>query len=172
LTLTYGLRWEINPPLKGKNLANQFTITGLNNPATLALAPRGTPLYDTTYGNVAPRIGVAYQLHGEGNWDTVLRGGFGTFYDLGSGSLGGFTNQFPFYAVNSFSLIKFPLTSQNANPPALSTSLPASAIVVADRHLKLPRARTNGMLRWSSHLEAAKLSRQHTWVRLDESYSE
>ncbi len=155
-TLTYGLRWEINPPLKGKNLANQpFTITGLNNPATMTLAPRGTALYDTTYGNVAPRIGVAYQLHGEGNWDTVLRGGFGTFYDLGSGSLGGFTNQFPFFAVNSFSLIQFPLTGQNANPPALSTSLPASAIVVADRHLKLPRT-----YEWNAALEQSLGSSQ------------
>jgi len=63
LTVTYGLRWDINPPLKGKNLANQpFTVTGLNDPATIALAPRGTPLYQTTYGNVAPRIGVAYQM--------------------------------------------------------------------------------------------------------------
>jgi outer membrane receptor protein involved in Fe transport len=63
LTLTYGLRSDVNPALKGKNGANQpFTVTGLNNPVTLALAPRGTALYDTTYGNVAPRIGVAYQL--------------------------------------------------------------------------------------------------------------
>jgi hypothetical protein len=61
LTVTYGLRWDINPPLKGKNLANDpFTVTGLNDPATIALAPRGTPLYQTTYGNVAPRVGVAY----------------------------------------------------------------------------------------------------------------
>ena len=53
----------VNPPLKGKNLADEpFTVTGLNDPATIALAPRGTPLYQTTYGNVAPRIGVAYQL--------------------------------------------------------------------------------------------------------------
>ena len=90
LTVTYGLLWDINPPLKGKNLANQpFTVTGLNDPATIALAPRGTPLYQTTYGNVAPRIGLAYQLSGTPNWTAVLRGGFGVFYDLGSGSLGG-----------------------------------------------------------------------------------
>ena len=58
LTVTYGLRWDINPPLKGKNLANDpFTVTGLNDPATMTLAPRGTPLYQTTYGNVAPRVG-------------------------------------------------------------------------------------------------------------------
>jgi hypothetical protein len=39
----YGLTWDINPPLKGKNLANDpFTVEGLNDPATLTLAPRGT----------------------------------------------------------------------------------------------------------------------------------
>jgi hypothetical protein len=62
-TLTYGLRWDINPALTGVNTANDpYTVTGLSNPATLALAPRGTPLYQTTYGNVAPRLGLAYQL--------------------------------------------------------------------------------------------------------------
>src|SRR5262249_18981039 len=55
-TLNYGLRWDVNPPLKGKNAANDpFTVTGLDHPATLALAPRGTPLYETTYENVGPR---------------------------------------------------------------------------------------------------------------------
>ena len=90
LTLTYGLRWEINPPLKGKNPSNEpFTVTGLSDPAKIALAPRGTSLYQTTYGNIAPRVGVAYQLAGNQDWRTVFRGGFGVFYDLGSGSLGG-----------------------------------------------------------------------------------
>ena len=43
LTMTYGLRWDINPALKGKNLANQpFTVNGLAVPATMTLAPRGT----------------------------------------------------------------------------------------------------------------------------------
>src|SRR5215469_15711483 len=38
LTLTYGLRWELNPAIKGKNLANQpITVTGLNDPANIAL---------------------------------------------------------------------------------------------------------------------------------------
>jgi Carboxypeptidase regulatory-like domain len=95
LTMTYGLRWDINPPLKGKDLANDpFTVSGLNDPATMALAPRGTPLYQTTYGNVAPRLGLAYQLSGRQDWGAVLRGGFGVFYDLGSGSLGGYLATF------------------------------------------------------------------------------
>src|SRR5262249_45822412 len=75
-TLTFGLRWEVNPPLKGKNAANDpFTVTGIDNPATMALAPRGTPLYETTYGNVAPRVGLAWQLGGRPNWIAVLRAG-------------------------------------------------------------------------------------------------
>src|SRR5438477_8010983 len=42
----------------------KVTVVGLNNPATMTLAPRGTSLYQTTYGNVAPRFGLAYQLGG------------------------------------------------------------------------------------------------------------
>jgi len=84
LTLTYGLRWDINPPLKGKDLANQpFTVMGLNDPATLTLAPRGTPLYQTTYGNVEPRVGVAYQLSEKPNWGTVFRAASGCSTILG-----------------------------------------------------------------------------------------
>src|SRR5262249_51783624 len=100
LTVTYGLRWDVNPAIKGKNDANDpFTVTGLDNPATIALAPRGTPLYDTTYGNVAPRVGLAYQLRLTPNWETALRAGFGIFYDLGHGSLGGVSSFFPYIAA-------------------------------------------------------------------------
>lgn len=38
--------WSNQMPLKGKNAANDP-----------ALAPRGAPLYQTTYGNVAPGLG-------------------------------------------------------------------------------------------------------------------
>jgi len=139
-TVTYGLRWDINPPLKGKNLANQpFTVTNLNDPANLSLAPRGTPLYDTTYGNFSPRVGLAYQLRPGSSWDAILRGGFGVFYDLGSGSLGGVSSYFPYQSQNTFAPVAFPLSPQNAAPPALTTSPPVPDLVVADRHLKLPR---------------------------------
>ena len=136
LALTFGVRWDIDPPLEGKNLANQpFTVTGLNDPATLALAPRGTPLYQTTYSNVAPRVGVAYQVHKE----TVLRAGFGTFYDLGYGSLGGASTYFPYYSSNVFVNTPLPLGAQQAVPPLITTNLPVSDILVAVPDLKLPR---------------------------------
>ena len=141
LTVTYGLRWDVNPALKGKNDANDpFTVVGLNNPATMTLAPRGTPLYETTYGNVAPRIGVAYRLHGIRNWEATLRAGFGIFYDLGQGSLGGVSTFFPYNASKVLSAPSFPLSPQDATPPALTTSPPVSTLLIADPHLKLPRS--------------------------------
>ena len=140
LTVTYGLRWDINPPLKGKNPASDpFAVVGQNNPATIALAPRGTPLYDTTYGNVAPRAGIVYQLRQAPNWAAVLRAGFGMFYDLGQGTLGGASGSFPFSASKSFSMVPFPLSPQNAAPPVITTNPPTQNIIVADPHLKLPR---------------------------------
>jgi hypothetical protein len=139
LTFTYGLRWELNPPVKGTNPANQpFTVIGLSNPATMTLAPRGTPLYQTTYGNVAPRIGLAYQLTQSVRWGSVLRGGFGVFYDLGYGSLGAASSYFPYTAENVIFATAVPLSSQNAAPPPITTGLPVDAIFVADPQLKLP----------------------------------
>jgi hypothetical protein len=138
--VTYGLRWDINPALKGKNDENDpFTVTGLSSPATIALAARSTPLYETTYGNFGPRVGVAYQFGGIRNWGAALRAGFGVFYDLGQGSLGGVSSFFPYIADKNFSNSPFPLTTQQAAPPALTTNLPVSQILVADPHLKLPR---------------------------------
>ena len=165
LTVTYGLRWDINPPLKGKNLSNQpFAVTGLNDPPMLALAPRGTPLYQTTYGNVAPRVGAAYKLRQAGNLDTVLRGGFGIFYDLGYGWLGGTSFYFPFLAAkfikpspcpSGSTGICFPLSPAQAAPPELTTNPPVTTILVADPHLKLPRT-----YQWNLAVEQALGSSQ------------
>src|SRR5262249_40947414 len=157
-TLTYGLRWDVNPPLKGKDAANDpFTVTGFGNPATMALAPRGTPLYETTYGNVAPRVGLAWQLGGRPKWSATVRAGFGLFYDLGQGSLGGVSTYFPYMVsrIISPSPTPFPLTPENAAAPAATTNLPVSAILVADPHLKLPRT-----YEWNIALEQSTGSSQ------------
>ena len=157
LTVTFGLRWDLNTPLKGKNLANQpFTVTGLDNPPTIALAPRGTPLYKTTYDNVAPRFGVAYLLTDKPAWATVLRGGFGIFYDLGYGSLGGASYSFPFEGLKVIPGASLPLSPTNATPPQLATSAPVTGtMVVAEPHLELPRT-----YEWNATLEQSLGSSQ------------
>ncbi|MBL8216871.1 MAG: TonB-dependent receptor, partial [Bryobacterales bacterium] len=85
LTLTYGLRWEVNPAPSGDDASLPGVVQGLANPATATLAPRGTPFYQTTYNNFAPRIGVAYRPFQS---NTVIRAGLGLFYDLGYGFAG------------------------------------------------------------------------------------
>jgi hypothetical protein len=138
-TLTYGLRWEVNPALKGKNAASEpYTVEGLDNPATMTLAPNGTPLYNTSYSNLAPRLGMAYRASQHERWETVIRAGAGVFYDLGSGSLGFVTSGYPFLATNTFTNAAFPLMPEQAAAPLVST--PAGAgISIADPNLKLPR---------------------------------
>src|SRR4030095_7872113 len=138
VTVTYGLRWDINPPLRGKHASDDpFTVTGLDNPPTIALAPRGTALYKTTYGNFAPRVGFGYQLADKPNWGAVLRAGLGIFYDLGQGSLGDVSSSFPYSATRNLSLVAFPLSPQNAAPPPLTTNPPVNTIFVAVPSLKL-----------------------------------
>jgi Carboxypeptidase regulatory-like domain/TonB dependent receptor len=151
LTLTYGLRWEVNPALKGKTaVSDPFTVTGLSNPATMSLASRGTPLYETTYGNVAPRLGIAYQISAAKGRELVLRGGGGTFYDLGTGSVALFSAGFPFIAQKIFFGAPYPFTPQQAAPPPFSTAPPVSALIVADPNLALPRT-----YEWNAAVEQA-----------------
>jgi hypothetical protein len=140
LTAVYGLRWDINPPLTSRDPSVQLPATlDISNFSTLSFAPPGTPLYATTLGNVAPRIGISYLLRQEQSWETVIRGGFGTFYDLGSGSLGNVTSGWPFGASKSFIAVAFPLTPAQAAPPILPPALPSASSTFADPHLKLPR---------------------------------
>jgi len=140
LTLTYGLRWEVNPPPSVSNAEPPFAVTGIENPATLALAPRGTPLYQTTYDNFAPRVGVAYQFSNKQGRETMLRGGFGVFYDLGNATAGNIPNSFPYVTTKSLSNVPFPLDGASAQPAPFSTALPVTAVIMGfDQSLKLPR---------------------------------
>src|SRR6266403_446391 len=82
LSLIYGLRWEVNPAPSAEAGAFLASWQNTDNPAQLALAPAGTAVWQTTYANVAPRVGVAWQVTQKG--DLVVRGGWGIFYDLGT----------------------------------------------------------------------------------------
>ena len=71
LTVTYGLRWDVNPPLEGTNAANHpFTVAGLNDPATMTPFPFewaqliGTEVNDEL-SDLARRIGAVGEGPGE-----------------------------------------------------------------------------------------------------------
>jgi len=156
LTLTYGLRWDVNPAPKGRNGKDLFAFDNLGSPASLSLAPNGTPFFETTYDNFAPRIGLAYQLSQRQGKETVVRGGFGIFYDLVSAQLGTVASTFPYLRSKSLGSVPFPLTSDQATPPPFSLNIPTSGqVVAADRNLKLPR-----VYQWNVSVEQSLGSNQ------------
>jgi hypothetical protein len=68
ITLSYGLRYDVNLQPQGYN-------QNLSDPIQAPLA-KGIPNH---YLNFAPRLGIAWALNGSGK--TVLRVGYGMFYD-------------------------------------------------------------------------------------------
>jgi Carboxypeptidase regulatory-like domain/TonB dependent receptor len=141
-TLIYGLRWELNPAPYAKDHQQLITLTGFPVLASMQLAPLGTPVYDTTYNNFAPRFGAAYQLLRHPDRETVVRGGFGIFYDLGVGNIGNAAAAFPHLREKDLFGVPFPLSTQNAMPPPpVSLDPPYSDVfeVFAPQH-KLPRS--------------------------------
>jgi hypothetical protein len=139
LAITYGGRWESNKPPTEMNGNDPYGVTGFDQPSTLALVPRGAPLYRTTYNNFAPRIGVSYQLSQKQGLETVLRGGFGVFYNLASGEVANaFANSFPFRIIKTLNNVPFPLDPIQAAIPSLSLNPPLDTISAVDPNLKLP----------------------------------
>ena len=139
LTLTYGVRWEINTPPTERKGNDALTVLGLDNPPSLTLAPLGTPLWETTYNNFAPRVGIAYLWSRQRGWETVLRGGIGLFYDLGTGNSGNAINSLAHTAVKNFPDTPFPLDPAQATPPTFRLTPPYTLFFVSDPHLQLPR---------------------------------
>ena len=80
LTLTYGSRWELNPPSAALRSAEYVLSESADQSSVQALSP-GAALWRMGYFNFGPRIGVAYGLTRDGK--TVLRTGAGAYYDAG-----------------------------------------------------------------------------------------
>ena len=137
LTFNYGLRWELNLPPSENSGHPAATVVGLENPATATLAPPGTPLWNTTYKNFAPRVGVAYQLSEQRGRETVLRGGAGIFYDLGYGSImNAFGSAYPFVSVKPVGTVLYPLSPADAAPATVPTVTP---LYMFEADIELPR---------------------------------
>jgi len=148
LTLAYGLRWDFNPPPKGRDGQALYTVQGLHDPRALTLAAAGTPFYKSTYNNFAPRFGTAYQLSERQGWESVLRGGFGIFYDLGTGSLANAAVSFPYLRTRVLSNVSYPLGPSLTEPPPPSLAPPVSRIQASDPRLRLPLT-----MQWNIGLE-------------------
>jgi hypothetical protein len=148
LSLTYGLRWEINtPPVSTASGSPLYVLKGIFNSNPLTLVPGA--LWRTRFGNFAPRIGAAYQFTAK----TLVRGGFGLFYDLGYGNVGE-AIRFQPYTRNKFLTASPPLPFDLSNPvfqpPPFSTTIDANVLDLSavDPNLSLPFT-----LQWNAAIE-------------------
>jgi hypothetical protein len=79
LTLNLGLRWEFNPPpIQRRPQLGSGPFPGGISPGVVT-----SSIWPLRYNNLAPRFAGAYRLTRNGR--TVLRGGYGLFYDSSLG---------------------------------------------------------------------------------------
>jgi hypothetical protein len=153
LTLTYGLRWEINtPPAPATSSKPIYTTQGIFDSNPVAVVPG--VLWHTKFANFAPRLGAAYQV----TQRTVVRGGFGLFYDLGYGNVGSAAGSFPYYRTSAFSgPIPFDPTNSAFQPPPFSTKIDANTLGLhaVDPNLHLPFT-----MQWNAAIEREIGARQ------------
>jgi outer membrane receptor protein involved in Fe transport len=85
LTLIYGLRWDYFGVVREKNnlLSNMTSISPSPGTGTFTLTQVGQPglssLYNPDKKDFAPRVSASWDVTGKGK--TVVRAGFGMFYD-------------------------------------------------------------------------------------------
>jgi hypothetical protein len=151
LSLSYGLRWEVNPPPGAADGNTAYTALGdPKTPSTLSLEPRGTPLYQTTWYNFAPRFGAAWTARNAPGRETVLRAGGGVFFDSGTQTAGQAYSGLGFQAEASSSNVALPLPPSLFSYPTAVEPPYSSAVYLFDHHLQLPYT-----LEWNVSAEQA-----------------
>jgi len=96
LTLNIGLRYDVNTPRSERyNRMNGFdpsVVSPLTAPGLgtlyggeIFMSPSNRNNFNTDYGDIGPRFGLAYQLFNK----TVIRGGYGIFYSTVKGGASG-----------------------------------------------------------------------------------
>ena len=142
LSLTYGLRWDFNPPPTEANGHDVRTVVGLADPGTMTLAPQGAPLWKTSYRDFAPRAGFAYRLSRSARFGSVLRGGVGMFYDITTGSVASAYDSFAYPHAAArvvVDVLPYPLPPEIAAPPRLTADPPYNYVYGFDPELRSPR---------------------------------
>jgi hypothetical protein len=82
LSLSGGLRWDVNPPPGSSDGHDAFRVNGdPDSPTSLSVSPRGTSMWKTDWLALGPRIAAAWQPVQTAGRELILRGGFGVVYD-------------------------------------------------------------------------------------------
>ena len=139
LSLSFGLRWDVNPAPTNAQGPSPYTLDQITDLSTAQLAPAGTPLWQTDWRAFAPRLGFAYSVSRAPGRETVIRGGWGKFYDMGNarGSTGFGGIGLGRYA--EFESTSFPLTSAQLMLPPPNLAPPYDTPIYAfDPKMTLP----------------------------------
>ncbi len=141
VTLSYGLRYELNPAPQGVTSAEQPRGLSVVEPlAQVDLAPSGAPLYATRKTNIGPRAGVVYRLKDTPAWTTTLRGGYGLYFDLGYGAIANAASAFPLLRTKRLSAgTPFPLNAASAAPLPPDAGPPYDLVRGLDPDIQAPR---------------------------------
>lgn len=125
LSISFGLRYEYNSPVKEINALVEDTFTDARlaaQPFIQRVVNGRTQLYEPDYNNFAPRVGVAYSTNFfGGNRVGVIRAGYGLFYDQILGAVANQSrNVFPsFVTVNLSSFNGSSIQGLNIVNPSL-----------------------------------------------------
>ena len=148
LTMTYGLRYELNPAPGSANDTLPWVIDDITVPVVRFASKGEERLYETRYLNFAPRFGIAWQMSNRQGWERVVRGGIGNFYDTGFGVSGiAFDHIYPYYLSKVLPRLPYPLTDEQMAAPDPATVLPQQFWQM-DRHIKTPYT-----LQWNASVE-------------------
>jgi hypothetical protein len=152
LSLSLGLRWEVNPPPKEQHGNDAYTLLGnISDPSNLSVAPRGTPLWATTWFNFAPRLGMAWSARDRTGRETVVRAGGGVFFDSANEVAALGYNGLGFEAYQLLNGAQIPFTASQLDVPITVTAPYTSTVITAfPDHLQLPYT-----LEWNTSLQQA-----------------
>ena len=109
LTLNFGLRYELpsSPTEVNGKVSNLRNVLDPN-------VTVGAPLFNPTHNNFAPRVGLAYDVTGDGK--TAIRSGFGMFFDQ------------PLFSVYRNPIFRgLPFVNRGVIPGAQITSIPVDS---------------------------------------------
>jgi len=143
-TITYGVRWDVNPAPSAWKGSQPFAISS----ASETRVSQADPLYNTRWTDFAPRLGFVRQVKARPGRELVLRGGFGIFHDPGYGSSMSAFSGAPYSNVRSLTSPLFPLASSDLSAPVLPATKPYGQLGAAERTLQSP-----AIWQWNATLE-------------------
>jgi Carboxypeptidase regulatory-like domain/TonB dependent receptor len=149
LTFNLGLRYDVSTVSREKNgLLQNF------DPVTLTTSPVGQKIYNMDPNDFGPRVGFAFDVFG--NQRTVLRGGYGIFYnrELPASFGSPQANSFPTRSISItdlFGLGNCPVAPSSFGypvDPTIFNGCGTAAKFAIDRNLKTPMAQ-----QWSLNIQ-------------------